>query len=229
MRRGGSRRATLAPSGWRALAAAVPGKARPASTALPSGAQAAEVAAQAADQVHRCTQGCLAERAACRGTWIAARNAAILTLLYGLSIVLRRALGLKGADLRANRSCVSSARATRPVLCRSCLWRHKRWTNIGSSAPTICPPPEALFRGATKSRNRPARNGEAAFGAEPADTATPHALRHSFATHFVGAWRRPADDPGGCSAMPACSTTQIYTGVDAARLLDVYEQAHPRA
>jgi integrase/recombinase XerC len=167
-----------------------------------------------------------------RQDWIAARDIAIATLLYGLGLRISEALSLTGADhpLPPTLRITGKGGKTRlvpviPIAARAV-----------SDYVTLCPhdlqPDAPLFRGA---RGGPV-NARLIQGAMerarlrlglPA-TATPHALRHSFATHLLSAGGdlRAIQELLGHASL---STTQAYTAVDAARLMEVYEKAHPRA
>ncbi|MFU0506186.1 tyrosine recombinase XerC [Pseudaminobacter sp. NGMCC 1.201702] len=166
--------------------------------------------------------------------WIAARNVAVLILLYGSGLRISEALGLTGADLAGPADTVlrvtGKGGKTRlvPVLpvTLQAVAEYRRLCpyTIDSQAP--------LFRGARGGPLNPAivqremRRLRSALNLP--DTATPHALRHSFATHLLGRGGdlRTIQELLGHASL---STTQIYTGVDTARLLDIYEAAHPRA
>jgi integrase/recombinase XerC len=166
--------------------------------------------------------------------WIAARNAAVLTLLYGCGLRISEALGLDGAAIVGEGETVlrvtGKGGKTRlvPVLpvAASAVAEYRRLCPFALEAGS------ALFRGARGGPLQPAiiqremQRLRAAFGLP--DTATPHALRHSFATHLLarGGDLRSIQELLGHASL---STTQIYTGVDAARLMEVFEAAHPRA
>jgi integrase/recombinase XerC len=166
--------------------------------------------------------------------WIAARNAAVLTLLYGSGLRISEALGLTGAGLSDLSDTVLRVNGkggkTRlvpvlPVALQAVAEYRK-----------LCPyhldPKGLLFRGARGGPLNPAivqremKKMRSALNLP--DTATPHALRHSFATHLLGRGGdlRTIQELLGHASL---STTQVYTGVDTARLLEIYETAHPRA
>jgi integrase/recombinase XerC len=167
-------------------------------------------------------------------SWIAARNAAVLALLYGSGLRISEALGLTGAELsaasHATLRVTGKGGKTRlvPVLpvVLEAIAEYGRLCpyHLGADGP--------LFRGARGGALNPAiiqremRKLRSALNLP--DTATPHALRHSFATHLLGRGGdlRTIQELLGHASL---STTQIYTGVDTARLLEVYEAAHPRA
>jgi integrase/recombinase XerC len=170
--------------------------------------------------------------------WIAARNAAVLTLLYGSGLRISEALGLTAGQFPRDASTAggSAIRVTGkggktrlvPVLPvalaaigeyrRLCPWR------LAADGP--------LFRGARGGPLDPSivqremRRLRSALNLP--DSATPHALRHSFATHLLarGGDLRTIQELLGHASL---STTQVYTGVDTSRLIDIYEKAHPRA
>ena len=163
--------------------------------------------------------------------WITARDAAVLTLLYGCGLRISEALGLTPSQVaREPLTIIGKGGKARIVpmlpVARAAIERYL----------TLCPfaldPKAPLFRG-EKSGPLNARNIQlliaklrGALGLP--DTATPHALRHSFATHLLasGADLRTIQELLGHASL---STTQIYTEVNAAHLLEQYAKAHPRA
>jgi integrase/recombinase XerC len=176
----------------------------------------------------------LAEEAAeaARQPWLAARDLAVLTLLYGSGLRVAEALGLTGAALPLGEALAVTGKRGKtrivPLLVpvRAAIERYL----------ALCPWPAAkdlpLFRGA---RGGPLRGeivrrsvvkARRALGLS--ERTTPHALRHSFATHLLGrgADLRSLQELLGHASL---SSTQIYTAVDAAHLMDVYRNAHPRA
>ncbi len=164
--------------------------------------------------------------------WVGARDLAILLLLYGSGLRVGEALSLRarvfplGAALR-----VTGKRGkTRvvPVLpavkdAISAYVAECPWPLIGDSPLFVGAKGGALNADVVR---RAVRTARTRLGL--ADSLTPHALRHSFATHLLagGADLRSLQELLGHASL---SSTQIYTEVDAARLLDVYRHAHPRA
>ncbi len=165
--------------------------------------------------------------------WIAARDAAVLALLYGCGLRISEALGLLPGEIEPGTTSlriVGKGGKTRivpllPVVAEAVI----RYRDI---CPYHLTGDRPLFRGARGGALQPAiiqrqmQKLRSAFGLP--DTATPHALRHSFATHLLagGGDLRTIQELLGHASL---STTQVYTGVDTARLLDVYDRAHPRA
>jgi integrase/recombinase XerC len=166
--------------------------------------------------------------------WIAARDTAVLTLLYGSGLRISEALGLtrkeapiKGRDMLRVHGKGDKTRVV-PVLpvAREAVERYL------ALCPVKLQPDDLLFIGARGKQLSPRiiqlliARARGALGLP--ETATPHALRHSFATHLLGAGvdLRAIQELLGHASL---STTQGYTEVDRAHLLKIYEQAHPRA
>ncbi|TWF50276.1 tyrosine recombinase XerC [Neorhizobium alkalisoli] len=165
--------------------------------------------------------------------WIAARNAAVLALLYGCGLRISEALGLLPQNVDPGTTALRIAGKggkTRIVPLLSVV------LDAVTAYRKLCPyhlaDNEPLFRGARGGPLQPAiiqREVQKLRGALGLpDTATPHALRHSFATHLLagGGDLRTIQELLGHASL---STTQVYTGIDTARLLAVYDKAHPRA
>jgi len=164
--------------------------------------------------------------------WIAARDAAVLTLLWGCGLRISEALSLKlrDAPLPQALRIVGKGGKERivPVLpaARDAVNDYLRL--LGHPGP----PDKALFLGArggplgARAVQKAMEGARMRLGLPP--TATPHALRHSFATHLLeaGGDLRAIQELLGHASL---STTQAYTAVDQSRLMEVYERAHPRS
>lgn len=176
----------------------------------------------------------LAENAAeaASAPWIGARDLAILLLLYGAGLRVAEALSLTASIVPIGKTLRVTGKRSK--------------TRVVPIVPAVreaiegyvqqCPYPlrgdAPLFLGARGGPLNPDLVRRAVAAARRRlglpDTLTPHALRHSFATHLLarGADLRALQELLGHASL---SSTQIYTAVDAARLLDVYRHAHPRA
>ena len=165
--------------------------------------------------------------------WIVARDTALFTLLYGAGLRISEALGLDGSAFkRGEQSLRITGKGGKvrqvPVLAVM--------TQAVAEYRRLCPhdlaPGTPLFRGVRGGPLQPAlvqkemRRMRGALGLP--ESATPHALRHSFATHLLGAGAdlRSVQELLGHASL---STTQIYTAVDQSRLMAAYRAAHPRA
>ena len=163
--------------------------------------------------------------------WVGARDRAVLLLLYGAGLRIAEALSLKADALPlGDRLTVTGKGGKQRVVPLLPIVR-EAVADYAARCPWPLPRDEALFRGA---KGGPLAQGmvqKATARARRAlglpESATPHALRHSFATHLLGAGTdlRSLQELLGHASL---GSTQIYTQVDAASLLDTYRNAHPR-
>ena len=168
-----------------------------------------------------------------RAEWIGARDAAILLLLYGAGLRISEALNLNVEDIPTQAGAAlriigkGSKERLVPLLpiVRDAIKTYLRLCPFATEVK------EALFR-AQSGRRLGARqvqllmkNLRQSFNLS--ERATPHALRHSFATHLLGHGGdlRAIQELLGHASL---STTQIYTEIDTAQILSIYEKAHPR-
>lgn len=163
--------------------------------------------------------------------WVAARDMAVLSLCYGAGLRISEALGLSRADLDGPALRVTGKGGKTRLVPLIDSVRAAIDTYLG-----LCPfpltPTQPLFRGVKGGVLSPrliqlrVAQLRGALGLPP--SATPHALRHSFATHLLGRGGdlRAIQELLGHASL---STTQIYTAVDTERLLDAYRAAHPRS
>ncbi len=167
-----------------------------------------------------------------RQGWTGARDFALLLLLYGAGLRIGEALGLTGAVMPMGETLRVTGKRNKPRVVPilpavatavsryvdACPWPIGKGTPLflGARGGPLAP-------GVVRANVRSARR---ALGLS--ERTTPHALRHSFATHLLagGADLRSLQELLGHASL---ASTQVYTAVDAAHLLDIYRSAHPRA
>jgi integrase/recombinase XerC len=164
--------------------------------------------------------------------WIGARDWAVLLLLYGSGLRVSEATGLNGEVLPLGNTLRVTGKRNKTRI----LPLLEEVKTAIEDYLLLCPyptaPAEPLFRGARGGALSPALVRRAVQGARGrlglSERTTPHALRHSFATHLLagGADLRSLQELLGHASL---SSTQVYTAVDTAMLLDEYLNAHPRA
>ncbi|MBD3677784.1 MAG: tyrosine recombinase XerC [Rhodobacteraceae bacterium] len=167
-----------------------------------------------------------------REPWVAARDLAVVTLLWGCGLRISEALGLTGTDYPLPEVMRITGKGGKERLVPVIGPARDAVAHYVALTPWKPEPKAPLFRGV--------RGG--ALGPRPVQkvmevarmqlglpsTATPHALRHSFATHLLSAGGdlRAIQELLGHASL---STTQAYTAVDTDRLMEVYDKTHPRA
>lgn len=168
-----------------------------------------------------------------RQAWLRDRDAALLTLIYGCGLRIAEALALTPGDLPDDAaSLILTGKGGKQRMVPLLPQVHEAIALYRATCPYTLGSDEPLFRGARGGALQPAifqkeiRHLRAALGL-PA-TATPHAFRHSFATHLLagGGDLRSIQQLLGHADL---STTQRYTSVDHERLMRAYQKAHPRA
>ncbi len=163
--------------------------------------------------------------------WIGARDRAVLLLLYGAGLRIAEALSLTGAALPLGEVLTVTGKGDKERVVPLLPVVREAVAEYARACPWPLVPKEPLFRGVKGGALSPNMIRRATAGARKAlglpDTATPHALRHSFATHLLGAGAdlRSLQELLGHASL---GSTQIYTKVDAPSLLDAYRKAHPR-
>lgn len=167
-----------------------------------------------------------------RDGWIGARDWAVLLLLYGGGLRISEALGLTGDALPLSDTLRVTGKRNKTRIVPLLPAVRQAIEDYLAVCPFPAMPTEPIFRGARGGPLSPALIRRAVQGARGrlglSERTTPHALRHSFATHLLGrgADLRSLQELLGHASL---SSTQVYTQVDAAHIMDVYRNAHPRA
>ncbi len=164
--------------------------------------------------------------------WIGLRNKAILILLYGCGLRISEALSLNYDDVQNEDHILIKGKGEKERIVPMMPYIKKGIENYLEACPKEIVSGEALFIGKRFSRLSPRIIQYALEKIRTAlslpETATPHALRHSFATHLLdsGGDLRTIQELLGHSSL---STTQKYTKVETSKLLDIYKKSHPLA
>ena len=174
----------------------------------------------------------LAEDVGSREGWQGRRDWAVLLLLYGAGLRIGEAMALTGAALPLGETLVVTGKRAKTRIVPLLPQVRAAIEGYVAACPYAPAKDAPLFRGARGGPLSPALIRRAVQGARRrlglSERTTPHALRHSFATHLLGrgADLRALQELLGHASL---SSTQVYTAVDAAHLMDVYRSAHPRA
>lgn len=164
--------------------------------------------------------------------WEAARDRAVLTLLYGCGLRISEALSLLRSDAPLPETLRITGKGSKTRLCPILPAVREAVEDYLALQPFASAPGDPLFRakrgGPLSPRHVQATVQRLRGRLGLPASATPHALRHSFATHLLGAGAdlRSIQELLGHASL---STTQKYTAIDAAHLLGAYAAAHPRA
>lgn len=164
--------------------------------------------------------------------WVAARDQAVVTLLYGCGLRISEALGLTGAVLPLGDVLRVTGKGGKERIVPVIEPARTTVTHYANLCPHPIEPGTPLFLGVRGGRLNPRSVQKSVEKTRmqlglPA-SATPHAMRHSFATHLLNAGGdlRAIQELLGHSSL---STTQAYTAVDTGRLMEVYNRSHPRS
>jgi integrase/recombinase XerC len=168
-----------------------------------------------------------------REPWVLARDAAVLALLYGAGLRISEALGLRVRDFSASSdTIVVTGKGNKDRMVPLLPAVRQLVVDYIALCPYRLAPDQPVFVGVRGAPLSPRIIQLAMAGLRGAlglpDSATPHALRHSFATHLMarGGDLRAIQELLGHASL---STTQVYTAVDTERLMQVYSSTHPRA
>lgn len=170
-----------------------------------------------------------------REPWVLARDAAVIALLYGAGLRISEALGLTRAAMPepgAGDQITVTGKGNKTRMVPLLAQVTQAVAEYAALCPYMLEPEKPLFRGTRGGPLSPrivqlaVERMRGALGLP--DSATPHALRHSFATHLLarGGEMRAIQELLGHASL---STTQVYTAVDSTKLMEAYRAAHPRA